>query len=129
MQIYYFTRSGRSKTIAEQLAARYKTTPRLIEDHKNWQGNFNYIRAAFAAMRKKMPPIDYKKPETEDKIVVVSPLWAGELPPAVRSFAHEIGRENIICVITSLGSKLTDREGFAKIFDLVGENIVPPEEL
>ncbi|MBP8855711.1 MAG: flavodoxin [Oscillospiraceae bacterium] len=129
MQIYYFTRSGRSKAIAEQLAAQYETTARRIDDHKNWQGKLNYLKAAFAAMRGKLLPIDYQKPDVNDGIAVVCPLWAGGLPPAVKTFAHEIGKEKLICVVTSLGSTLTNRDGFAKVIDLVGDAITPPTAL
>lgn len=37
MKIYYFSRTGRSKEIAEQIASRYHTTARLIDDHRNWK--------------------------------------------------------------------------------------------
>lgn len=129
MQIYYFTRSGRSKTIAEQLAVQYKTTVRRIDEAKSWQGKWDYMKAAIAAMGGKASKIEYQKPDTADKIVVVFPLWAGKLPPAVKTFAGEIGRERIICVVTSLGSTLTDRESFSKVIDLVGKSISAPEEL
>lgn len=129
MEIYYFTRSGRSREVAETLAARYETTARCIDDHKNWQGKFNYMKAAIMAMGRKAPKVDYQKPDGNNEIAVVFPLWAGKLPPAVKSFANEIGREKLICVVTSMGSKLTDRDGFAKVIDLVGESISAPEEL
>ena len=129
MQIYYFTRSGRSKSIADQLAAQYQTTARRIDDHKNWQGKLNYMKAAFAAIRGKPLQIDYQKPDADDSIAVVFPLWAGALPPAIKTFANEISKEKLICVVTSLGSKLTDRQGFAKVIDLVGNPISAPKEL
>lgn len=129
MQIYYFTRSGRSKKIAETLAVQYQTTAKCIDDHKNWQGKWGYMNAAIMALIGKMPKVDYQKPDTKDKITVVFPLWAGKLPPAVKSFANEIGRGKLICVVTSLGSMLKDREGFAKIIDLVGQSISTPHDL
>lgn len=129
MQIYYFTRSGRSKGIAETLAARYETAARCIDDHKNWQGKVNYIKAAAAAMGRETPTVDYQAPDLAEQIAVVCPLWAGNLPPAVKTFAKEVGREKLICIVTSLGSKLADREGFAKVIDLVGAPITAPEAL
>lgn len=129
MKIYYFTRSGRSRAIAEQLAKRYETSACVINDHINWQGKLNYMRAALMALCGKALPAKYQKPEAGEQVAVVFPLWAGKLPPAVKSFANEVGRENIICIVTSLGSKLTDRDGFVKVIDLVGDPINPPEEL
>lgn len=126
MQIYYFTRTGRSKKIAEELAAQQGVTPRAITDEKNWSDSLGYLRAGFAGMRGKNLPAVYEKPNRGELIAVVFPIWAGGFPPAVRSFAEEVGRENIIAIPTSLGSTLKDREGFRKVMDLVGKEIAAP---
>lgn len=129
MQIYFFTRSGRSEHIARQLAVRYETKVRRITDHRNWQGKINYIKAGYMSATNKSLPADYKKPDSESSIAVVFPLWAGTFPPAVKTFIDEVGRENIICVVTSLGSKLKDRQGFINVIDLVGDKIQVPTKL
>lgn len=49
MQIYYFSRTGRSKAVAEQIASRYHTTARMIDDHRNWNGKVNYLKAGAMA--------------------------------------------------------------------------------
>lgn len=74
-------------------------------------------------------PADYEKPGTNDDIVVVFPLWAGTMPPAVKTFADDIGGDKITAVVTSLGSKLRNRDAFKKIYDLVGDDIKAPEDL
>lgn len=127
MQIYYFTRTGRSKEIAEQLASRYGIATRKIDDHRNWNGRIGYWKAALFSMLGKKVTVDFLKPEFDDMIVLVSPLWAGSLPPAVKVFAETVGKENIIAVITSLGSTLKRKEGFKKVIDLVGEEISAPD--
>ncbi|MGE4548684.1 MAG: flavodoxin [Intestinibacillus sp.] len=129
MQIYYFTRSGRSKTIAEQLAARFGVHAERIEDGISWAGPWSYMKAGYMAVKSKTLPITYKKPVEGEQIVLVFPIWAGSFPPAVRTFLGEVGRENITCIPTSLGSTLKDRAGFAKVIDLVGDPISAPEEL
>lgn len=129
MQIYYFTRSGRSKAIAEQLAQRYGTDARRIDDGKDWSGGLQYMLAAFQAVGGKQLPITYEAPAADDQIALVFPVWAGKFPPAVCTFLVKVGRERIICIPTSLGSTLTDRSGFAKIIDLVGKEITAPEVL
>lgn len=129
MQIYYFTRTERSQRIAEELAARYGTQAERIDDHKNWQGKVRYMQAGFYALRGNALPADYKQPNPEEQIALVFPIWAGSFPPAVRSFVQEVGRAHIIAIPTSLGSTLKDREGFVKVIDLVGKEIVAPEDL
>lgn len=129
MQIYYFSRTGRSEKIAGQLAERYQTTARRIDDHRNWMGAINYMKAAVMALSGKKVKIDYIQPDMSDEIVVVFPLWAGTMPPAVKAFVENVPVENITAVVTSLGSTLKKRDGFKKVIDLVGENISAPEVL
>ena len=127
MQIYYFSRTGRSKAIAEQLASRYHTTARMIDDHMNWDGKVNYMKAGAMALIGKTIPVDYIEPDIADTIIVVFPLWAGTIPPGVKKFVETIGKENIIAIITSLGSTMKKRDGFKKIIDLVGDDISAPD--
>ena len=127
MQIYYFSRTGRSRAIAEQLASRYHTAARVIDDHRNWGGAVNYIKAGAMALSGKAIPTDYMEPDMADSIVVVFPLWAGTMPPGVRKFVETVGKENITAVITSLGSTMKQRDGFKKIIDLVGRDITVPD--
>lgn len=130
MQVYYFSRSGRSKTLAEQLAKRSHTTARRIDDHHDWSGKVNYMKAAAMALSGKGIEADYEQPDLADpELLVVFPLWAGTLPPAVRTFVDAIGRQRLTVVVTSLGSKLRDREGYKQIIDLVGKDIQLPETI
>lgn len=127
MQVYYFTRTGRSQKIAEELAAKQGVSPRVIRDEKNWNGPIGWLRAGFYSIKGKSLPAGYEKPADGETVTVVFPIWADGFPPAVRTFVQEVGRSNIIAVPTSLGSTLKDREGFQKIIDLVGKEISAPE--
>lgn len=129
MLIYYFTRTGRSRQIAEALAEKYHTAARPVTDGKNWSGVLGYIRAGVTAARNKGLPATYEAPAEGEQVAVVFPVWAGKCPPAVKTFAEEVGRGRLIAVPTSLGSQLNDRQGFAKIVDLVGKEITAPGEL
>lgn len=127
VQIYHFSRTGRSKAIAEQLASRFHTTARAIDDHRDWKGKVNYMRAGAMALSGKTIPVDYIEPDAADGIVLVFPLWAGTMPPGVRRFLEDVGRERVIAVVTSLGSTLKQRDGFKKVIDLVGKDITAPD--
>ena len=129
MQIYYFTRTGRSRRIAEELAARQGSAPRPITDAKHWGGPIGWLRAGFSGMRGKSIPAIYKHPEKGEQVALVFPIWADNFPPAVRAFVQAVGRENIIAIPTSLGSTLKDRAGFQKVIDLVGKEIAAPDNL
>lgn len=111
------------------MAGRYSAKVRKIEDGKNWEGLIGYLKAGYLAATRKSVPATYEKPSEEEPVVLVFPIWAGGFPPVVRSFVNEVGRRRILCVPTSLGSTLKDREGFMKVIDLVGKTISAPQEL
>ena len=129
MQVYYFTRTGRSKKVAEELAERYEAKAQEIADDVNWQGAMGYLKAGYEAFKKETRPARYNKPTADEELILVFPVWAGTFPPAVRSFLEREGREKVICMPTSIGSKLKDREGFIKVIDLVGKEIETPESI
>jgi len=129
MQVYYFTRTGRSKKVAEELAERYETKAKEIADDVNWQGAMGYLKAGYEAFKKETRPARYNKPAADEEMIVVFPVWAGTFPPAVRSFLEREGRAKVICIPTSMGSKLNDREGFIKVIDLVGKEITTPASI
>ena len=129
MQVYYFTRTGRSKQVAEELAERYETKAQEIADDVNWQGAMGYLKAGYESFKKETRPARYNKPVADEELILVFPVWAGTFPPAVRSFLEREGREKVICMPTSIGSKLKDREGFVKVIDLVGKEIETPASI
>ncbi len=129
MQVYYFTRTGRSKKVAEELAERYETKAQEIADDVNWQGAMGYLKAGYESFKKETRPARYNKPVADEELILVFPVWAGTFPPAVRSFLEREGRAKVICMPTSIGSKLNDREGFIKVIDLVGKTITTPESI
>lgn len=101
----------------------------MIDDNKDWDGKINYMKAGAIALSGKTIPVTYEKPDMTDDITVVFPLWAGAMPPGVKTFVEEVGQEKITAVVTSLGSTLKKRNGFKKVIDLVGKEILAPEEL
>ncbi|HIU63685.1 MAG TPA: flavodoxin [Candidatus Avacidaminococcus intestinavium] len=129
MQVYYFSRTGRSKKIAEELAVRYHTRAEEITDDAKWQGVVGYLKGCYSAIKKEALPAKYKKVNSQEDLILVFPIWAGTFPPAIKTFLEREGRERVICIPTSGSSKLKDRQGFSKVIDLVGKNIVAPQEV
>ncbi len=129
MQVYFFTRTGRSEKAAVEIASRYGVNANRIDDGRKWSGPWGFFRGGMLASMKKILPSEYVKPVPGEQILLFFPLWASSFPPAVRGFVRDEGRENIICLPTSDGSTLKDREGFAGIYDLVGKEIVLPDNI
>ncbi len=129
MQVYYFTRTHRSEKIAQELADRYGVTANKIDDGKSWKGIFGFIRAGMMASQKKSLPAQYEPIKEGETILLSFPLWASNMPPAVRSFVNEVGRDRIICLPTSGGGNFADPQGFVKVIELSGKEIEAPKEL
>ncbi len=128
MQIYYFTRTERSRTIAEALAAEQDVPIFQITDDQNWQGVRGFFKGGKMSNTKTPVQAHFDAPAENGRIILVFPLWAGSFPPAVRSFLQTVGKERIIAIPTSLGSRLkgVDRAGFVQVHDLVGKQISAP---
>lgn len=121
-RIYYFTRTGDSKKIAESIAEQTGGTCFPIADHKSWSGAFGFIKGGFYATSKKKIPVEYEKPQPGDTIYLCFPVWASSFPPAVRAFVDEVGREKIIAVPTSMSSHLGETEGFPRVISVIGSD-------
>lgn len=129
MQVYYFTRTHRSEKIARELADRYCVTANKIDDGKSWKGFFGFLRAGRMATKKMSLPAQYTTPKDGETILLSFPLWASNMPPAVRTFVNEVGRDRIICLPTSGGGTFADPKGFIRVIDLPGKNISAPKDL
>jgi hypothetical protein len=121
-RVYYFTRTGSSKQIAESIAAQTGGTCFAVTDGQNWSGAMGFWRGGYAASRKKKLPAAYEKPQEGDRIYLCFPIWAGSFPPAVRTFVEEVGRGRIIAVPTSMSSHLAEPEGFAGLIEVIGKD-------
>ncbi len=128
--VVYFTRTGNSKRVAEKLAKRLTTEAIAITDNKNWQGFFGYIKAGFYASSNKTVKITVAKPlENRDQIIVVSPLWAGDLSPAVREFFKLYPKETTHLVVTSGGSKIKQRDDYKSVTDITKKSMNEDEQI
>ncbi len=129
MQIYYFSRTGRSAAIAQAIATAQGEAAHAITDDQNWSGALNYVKGGYMSSTKKEVSVTHTPIAPQGSIVLVFPIWAGGFPPAVRSFLNQVERSRVTLIPTSLISTLKDREGFDHIYDLVGKEITAPATL
>lgn len=85
IHLIYYTRSNTSKRIAERLGQDLKASVYPLTDDKNWSGIFGYIKAGYYASSNKAVNISLDLEALQaDQIIIVTPLWAGGLTPAVK---------------------------------------------
>lgn len=119
-KVVYFTRTGTSKRIAEKIAAKLSCETIQITDNMNWTGIIGFLKGGYYASKNKDVMIKAsKKIGAYDEIVVVSPLWAGGLAPAIKGFLKSISVEKVNLVVASNGSSIKNRQGYKSVSDII----------
>ena len=85
--VVYYSRTGHNEQMAQQLHAALPGDLDQIVDMKKREGMFGCVMSAMLRMKTR---IQFgKDPAAYDQVVVVTPFWAGALPPATRTYLTE----------------------------------------
>lgn len=89
--VVYYSRSGATKKVAENIAAGLKCDIEEIQDTKNRKGIIGLIRSGYEAVTKKTTIIKKtkKNPSNYDIVIVGTPIWASTISSAVRTYILE----------------------------------------
>ncbi len=123
MQIYYYTRTGRSESIAKELARTYNIDYNQIADNISHKGAIDFMKCGAAASKKESTKGEYQDPDAIKKIVLIFPVWAGGYPPVIRDFIDTYNERGIIAITTSLGTGLKEKKGLTEVHNLIGKKI------
>jgi len=119
-KVVYFTRTGNSKRVAEKIANKLSCDAIQITDNVNWKGIFGFLKGGFYSLNNKNVDIKiHGNIDNADEFIVVSPLWADGVVPAINSFLKTINIDKVHLVITSSGSNIKSRSGFKSVSDIV----------
>ncbi len=131
MQVYYFTRSGNSEKIANEIAQSHGITAHKISDGMDWSGKKSFIKAGAMSAKKEVLKVEHHEIEQSGDVILVFPVWAGTLPPAVRGFLQGVDAKRITAVSVSAMSflKEKDTEMFKKTYGVKGKVISAPSEV
>ena len=119
-KVVYFTRTGNSKRVAQKLAEKMSCELVEITDNKNWNGIFGFIKGGYYASKNKEVVIKTSKNvEPGDELILVSPIWAGGLVPAVKVFLNSVETHKIHLVVTSKANTVKNPEAFKSVTDII----------
>ncbi|MBW6411405.1 flavodoxin family protein [Clostridium weizhouense] len=119
-KVVYFTRTGRSKRIAGEISNKLNCENIQITDNFNWKGLLGFIKGGYYVLKNKNVDIKMNHNLSNyDELIVVTPLWAGKITPAIRKFLENVSLSRVHLVVTSNGSKLIDRKGYKSVSDIV----------
>ena len=86
--VVYYSRSGNTRKVADEIATVLKADEEELQDGKSRKGPVAFILAGREAMHKTtvtLQPLSHD-PATYDMVVVGSPVWAGTVCSPVRTF-------------------------------------------
>ncbi len=114
--VVYYSRTGNSKKVAEILAKELGVEPIRIVSDMNWKGFFGYMKAGYYSMTKKIVPIRLEgQISDEDEIILVTPLWAGDVAVEAHTFIEKYNGSNIHMVVLSKASEVKNQERFKSV--------------
>lgn len=89
--VVYFSRSGHTRQVANEIAARCGADLEMIREPRSRAGGWGYLRSLWQALRHAAPPISaaVKNPADYDLVIIGTPIWSFGLAPPVRSYARQ----------------------------------------
>lgn len=127
--VIFYSRSGNTKFVAEEIATNLDSDLRPLIDKKNRKGMRGWIWAGFDALRKnktEIEPFEFN-PGKYDLIFIGCPNWASTLPPAIRTFLESVDLKNrkvtLFCTQDGTGAErvFNNLRGLCKGADIVDE--------
>lgn len=88
--VVYYSRTGTTAKVGRAIADRLGCRAEEIIDTRKRTGIFGFLVGAYHAYKKKLTEIEEPEcnPASYDLVVVGTPVWAGTVTPAVRTYLH-----------------------------------------
>jgi flavodoxin len=119
--IVYFTRTGNCERIARRLAETTGYPAVRMTDDVNWSGFLGFMKAGFYALTGKRTKITVEGKLEADHIVLITPIWAGSITPAAKSFLDHFDPSKVLLVTVSEVTKAQDLyRSLKKKYNLLG---------
>lgn len=86
--VVYYSKTGNNRKIGEVLKEKLNFASEEIIDKKRREGIFGFIISGYDALFKRLTQIENLKQDIEnfDHIIIGTPVWAGNITPAIRTF-------------------------------------------
>ncbi len=130
--VVYYTRTGKTKFVAETIAAQLSADIEEIVDLKKRGGTLGWIAAGKDSSQEKETEIAPTKlsPSNYDLIIVSTPVWAWRPTPAIRTYIkqNDLSGKKVALVLTCDGNPKEAVERTKLLVPnstLVGEIVLP----
>ncbi len=131
MQVFYFSRSGNCKRIANSIAESHGVVAHEIDDGQNWGGKIAFVKGGAMAAKREALSVTHEAVAQQGEVVLVFPIWAGTFPPAVRGFLNNVDAARVTALAVSAATQLSEgeRKLFAAFYETKGKEPKAPPEL
>jgi len=113
--VVFYSRSGRTKKVAEAISKILKCDKEEIFDIKSREGIAGFLSAGTDANLRRLTAIKEIKnnPSLYDLVIIGTPIWSSNISTPIRTYLtlHKEGFKNVAFFCTRLGSD------YKKIFD------------
>lgn len=91
--VVYYSKTGHTQKIAQDIAKQIDADLEEIFDQKKRTGLLGFILGGRDALTKKETRISEikKNPAEYDLVILGSPIWAGNITPAIRTYINQYG--------------------------------------
>ncbi|MDO9390467.1 MAG: flavodoxin [bacterium] len=121
--VVYYSRTGFTKKLALALAAKLQADTEELVDNTSRKGIMGWLKGGRDAVKKFMTVISpaQKDPAQYDLVVVGSPVWAGTMAPALRTYLTQqkakVKKSACFCTMGGYG----DQGLFSQVEDILGQ--------
>ena len=121
--VVFYSRSGNTKKIAEDISNKMKCDIEEIIDTKSRKGIIEWLRSGSDARARRLTEIQKVKydPNKYALISIGTPVWAGLMAPAVRTYINQ-NKNNFknVAFFCTCGNSPGDIKTFADMEDYIG---------
>jgi len=124
--VVYFSKTGNTRKVAQQIAKELGAEIEEIIDLKKRSGIWGFLTGGRDALRRRETEIKEikKDPSCYDLVIAGSPIWAGNIVPAVRSYLNRYKTSiKSLALFTTSGGAISDQV-FQEVRDLLGKELV-----
>jgi flavodoxin len=89
--VVFYSRDGHTREIGRKIAQELSCREEELKDAKNREGFFGWLGGGRDALRKKLTELKGKlhNPAMYDIVIIGTPVWAGRMAPAVRTYVSK----------------------------------------
>ncbi len=121
--IVYFSRTGRTRRVAEAIQALTGFDMEEIKEAKGRGGPVGWLKSGMESTRKMLPQIEALKQDqaSYDLVVIGTPIWASNMSSPVRAYVTKHGHDIKKAALFCTGDGENPETAFAPITELLGK--------